>query len=461
MARSEIVTIGGILFFLGIIAFFYPVGDKGFTAPQIHQICSIDWIQFALMFDTEGNLRQLCNTFSIITTAIYGFVIVGIIVIIVGAVVSGKKEDDDSKKTVVAKEEKEETYQDILKQTITKEEKPKEEPAKVGKPKEYLVLPKEERKPNKTVTRGAVVAGVSVVAVIIFIFGVEEFSQSEIGNVQDKSISEQKGKIAGFGGEISEVYSCSGGAGCYTDFVTRIVDGDTIYTRTLKIRLALTNTPEINQIGYSEATQFTEKLCPVGSMILVDQDDLQKVDNYGRILAKVFCGNKVLNSELLYNGHASILTQYCFSSEFSGENWAKNYGCETPVQPYTPSEKETTSKENLCDPSYPALCIPSPPPDLDCGEIPYKNFRVSGSDPHRFDGDKDGIGCETSTYSPTPTPSKPKTQGTSCDPSYPDFCIPSPPPDLDCKDIAQKRFTVIGSDPHRFDGDKDGIGCES
>ncbi len=49
----------------------------------------------------------------------------------------------------------------------------------------------------------------------------------------------------------------------------------------------------------------------------------------------------------------------------------------------------------------------------------------------------------------------------NCEPSYPDFCIPSPPPDLDCKDIAQKRFTVIGSDPHRFDGDGDGIGCES
>ena len=45
--------------------------------------------------------------------------------------------------------------------------------------------------------------------------------------------------------------------------------------------------------------------------------------------------------------------------------------------------------------------------------------------------------------------------------SYPDFCIPSPPPDLDCKDIPQKRFTVLQPDPHRFDGDKDGIGCES
>ncbi len=25
----------------------------------------------------------------------------------------------------------------------------------------------------------------------------------------------------------------------------------------------------------------------------------------------------------------------------------------------------------------------------------------------------------------------------------------------------KKRFTVLQPDPHRFDGDKDGIGCES
>jgi len=121
--------------------------------------------------------------------------------------------------------------------------------------------------------------------------------------------------------------NCSGSAGCFTGYITRIVDGDTIYTATLKIRLSLTNTPERNQQGYNEATAFTEKLCPVGSEILVDQDDLQKVDRFGRVLAKVYCGDKVLNSELLFNGHANILTQYCPTSEFSGEAWAKRYGC--------------------------------------------------------------------------------------------------------------------------------------
>jgi micrococcal nuclease len=47
-----------------------------------------------------------------------------------------------------------------------------------------------------------------------------------------------------------------------------------------------------------------------------------------------------------------------------------------------------------CDPAYPGVCIPSPPPDLDCGEILFKRFRVLPADPHRFDGDHDGVGCE-------------------------------------------------------------------
>ena len=49
----------------------------------------------------------------------------------------------------------------------------------------------------------------------------------------------------------------------------------------------------------------------------------------------------------------------------------------------------------------------------------------------------------------------------NCDSSYPDFCIPSAPPNLNCPDVPQKRFTVTGSDPHGFDRDNDGIGCES
>jgi hypothetical protein len=61
----------------------------------------------------------------------------------------------------------------------------------------------------------------------------------------------------------------------------------------------------------------------------------------------------------------------------------------TPTTPTT-----TATQTQKCDPSYPDVCIPPSPPDLDCADISYKNFRVLPPDPHRFDGDKDGIGCE-------------------------------------------------------------------
>jgi hypothetical protein len=52
-----------------------------------------------------------------------------------------------------------------------------------------------------------------------------------------------------------------------------------------------------------------------------------------------------------------------------------------------------------CAASYPGECIAPPPPDLDCADIPYRDFRVLRNvpypDPHRFDADHDGIGCET------------------------------------------------------------------
>jgi len=46
-------------------------------------------------------------------------------------------------------------------------------------------------------------------------------------------------------------------------------------------------------------------------------------------------------------------------------------------------------------------------------------------------------------------------------PSYPDFCIPSPPPYLNCDQISRKNFRVFPPDPHGFDADNDGRGCET
>lgn len=55
---------------------------------------------------------------------------------------------------------------------------------------------------------------------------------------------------------------------------------------------------------------------------------------------------------------------------------------------------QPTAKDNNCSPAYPTVCIPPKPPDLDCRDIPYRRFTVLPPDPHGFDGDGDGIGCE-------------------------------------------------------------------
>jgi hypothetical protein len=61
---------------------------------------------------------------------------------------------------------------------------------------------------------------------------------------------------------------------------------------------------------------------------------------------------------------------------------------------------------------------------------------------------------------PAPVQTDPPAAG-NCDPSYPDVCIPPRPPDLNCGDIPHRRFTVLPPDPHGFDGNNDGVGCES
>ena len=58
------------------------------------------------------------------------------------------------------------------------------------------------------------------------------------------------------------------------------------------------------------------------------------------------------------------------------------------------------------------------------------------------------------------------SQESECDPHYTGACIPvyrSAADDVDCADIEEKNFTVItiGEDPHRLEGDDDGIACES
>lgn len=88
--------------------------------------------------------------------------------------------------------------------------------------------------------------------------------------------------------------------------------------------------------------------------------------------------------------------RYVFDLEHGG--WAElhplyRWGYQTGP-PFPGVSPTPAFSPGSCDPAYPTVCIPPPPPDLDCGDIPYRRFTVLASDPHRFDGDHDGIGCE-------------------------------------------------------------------
>ncbi len=122
--------------------------------------------------------------------------------------------------------------------------------------------------------------------------------------------------------------NCSGSAKCFSGQLDKIIDGDTIMIGGELIRLSLVNTPEKSDIGYNESIRFVESVCPVGSEVLVDEDDLQISRSHRRIVAVVYCGEKMinLNEYLLDNGHGEILDIYCDKSEFSNDEWVKSSG---------------------------------------------------------------------------------------------------------------------------------------
>lgn len=47
-----------------------------------------------------------------------------------------------------------------------------------------------------------------------------------------------------------------------------------------------------------------------------------------------------------------------------------------------------------CDPNYPTIALDWVEYDLDCPDLNVRRFATSIHDPHGFDGDGDGIGCE-------------------------------------------------------------------
>lgn len=211
--------------------------------------------------------------------------------------------------------------------------------------------------------------------------------------------------------------------------VTRVIDGDTLDVavggETLRVRIIGVDTPETKDPNSpvmcygAEATAKTQELVDRAGGNVILEKDVSETDRYGRYLRYVWLlhpdGQRMLNYELVAGGYAQVSTyppdvkyvdlfleaQRQARDEGRGL-WGACGGFGVPLAPPTPTPEPAPvplvpqQPSGDCDPSYPDVCIPSPPPDLDCADIPYRRFRVLPPDPHRFDGsDDDGWGCES------------------------------------------------------------------
>jgi micrococcal nuclease len=208
--------------------------------------------------------------------------------------------------------------------------------------------------------------------------------------------------------------------------VTRVVDGDTLIARvgqtSERVRLIGIDTPEVGACYSAKATARARGLSLNRRVRLIGDRSQARRDRYGRLLAYVqLPDGRDLGRQLIAGGFARV---YVFDRPFArvsayraSESTARTNeaglwtACAaSPVVTTPPTTttiarttnttvSTTTTAAGNCAPSYPMVCIPPPPPDLNCRDIRYTDFRViytvPNPDPHGFDGDHDGIGCET------------------------------------------------------------------
>ncbi len=150
---------------------------------------------------------------------------------------------------------------------------------------------------------------------------------------------------------------------------------------------------EVVELG-RRARDAASRLGPPGTRVRLEPD-VQPRDRYGRLLAYVWLPDgTMLNERLLRDGWAVLLTVPPNVRYVERLVAAQREARERGAGLWGGGSGGPQDRSGRCDPSYPDVCIPPPPPDLDCRDIPYRHFRVLPPDSHRFDRDGDGIGCE-------------------------------------------------------------------
>lgn len=195
--------------------------------------------------------------------------------------------------------------------------------------------------------------------------------------------------------------------------VSRVVDGDTIDViiggETRRVRLLLVDTPEVfggAECYGREASEYVSSLLPEGAAVRLE-GDVTDTDAFGRLLRYVYLADgRMLNELLLEGGYAEVydsgdmeqheqrlLDAEARAREAGAGLWTACAGSTEGED--EPAEPTGLASEGDCDAAYPDVCIPPPPPDLNCGDIEHRDISVLPPDPHDLDADGDGVGCRS------------------------------------------------------------------
>ena len=196
-----------------------------------------------------------------------------------------------------------------------------------------------------------------------------------------------------------------------------ITDGDTfVLSDGRRVRLAQVDAPETNECFGSESTAALRTLIDGREVTLRRPPTGPETDRYGRTLADVQVAGRSVNEALVATGAAEWYEEFADEDADlarrleSAESAARRTrlglwsACSTTPPPappvtqalVTPTTAATAPSGGNCHPAYPDDCIPPAPPDLDCGDVKRK-VRVDHAhgDPHGFDANDDGWGCES------------------------------------------------------------------
>ncbi len=198
--------------------------------------------------------------------------------------------------------------------------------------------------------------------------------------------------------------------------VTDVVDGDTIEVARASgsdsVRLIGVDTPETVHPSVPvecygpRASAFTAGSL-LGENVRLEFDD-ERRDHYGRLLAYVWLGGKLFNKVLVARGFAEVTIyepndayeDVLYSAQSRARSadlgaWGACSGGGGGGGAGSGKEKiASPGSGSKCDPNYEGACVPPYPPDIDCDDAGATNFRSTGTDPHGFDADGDGVACE-------------------------------------------------------------------